>query len=336
MISLRHVVTALFAILALGALTPAYGQWTWTPQTGRFINLDNMPKESPELQVAHARELMLEGNYSRALHETEKFVDFYEGSDYADENQFLRGEIQLAKGRHRAAAREFQQLVTTYPESDQFDAAIAKQFEIGEYFFQRGAARAAHRWRPFGKRPFRRAIEVYNMVIENKPFSEEAAQAQYTIGRCHFVREEWQEAAQEYRFVMEEYPGSTWVDDASHGLAICYYESSRPSDYDQSRSELAINAIDSFQQRFPGDTRGEGLVDKRGEMREHIAEQRLKMARFYEKRRRFNAARLSYVILTESYPETESADLAQEWLEANPTVGTEPEGHVLALQQEAT
>ncbi|HOQ90853.1 MAG TPA: hypothetical protein PLX03_11995, partial [Candidatus Hydrogenedentes bacterium] len=75
---------------------PAMAQWTWTPQTGRWVNLKRMPKESAELQLEYARSLKISGDYRRALKETDKFRQFYANDPLSDENEFLRGEIQLA------------------------------------------------------------------------------------------------------------------------------------------------------------------------------------------------------------------------------------------------
>jgi outer membrane assembly lipoprotein YfiO len=314
--------------IVLGALATAllagqaYAQWTWTPQTGRFVNVKRLPKETPELQVEFARSLMVEGNYKEALRETGKFENFYNETDWADDNQFLRGEIKLAMGDYRGAATEFQQVVTVYPDSPYFDQVIEKQYEIGDLFFEKGEANLAKdtllAWRPFQKRPFRRAIDVYNMVIDNQPFTNEAAEAQYKIGLCHFTLEEYVEASFEYQRVIEDYAQSEWADDASYGLAMCYYKSSLPPAYDQAPSLLAVEAIDTFEVKFPADARGDELQTIRTDMIERVATQRLQTAQFYEKRRKFDSARIYYNVVADQFPGTSAAGEAQAWLSANP------------------
>lgn len=311
---------AMLAGLALFVAQAAMAQWTWTPQTGRWINVKRMPKETAELQLEYARSLMLEGDYKKALRETEKFVDFYEDSPLADENQFLRGEIRLAQGKWRQAAREFEQVVTNYPDTELYNESIAKQYEIGDRFYQKGVKKRDRWYTFFEQRPLRRAIEVYNMVVENQPFTPEAAEAQYKIGLCHYARDEYLEAAYEYRRVVEDYPGSEWVDEASYGMAQCYVDASLPPDYDQTPSELAVDAIDSFVERYPVDERVAEMKDARAEMRGTIAQQRLEVAKFYEKRRDFSAARIYYELVAEQYEDTPAAETAQAWLEEHAAV----------------
>lgn len=306
---------SLVIAVALLLVAGAAEAWVWNPATGRWINLKRLPQPTPELQVEAARSLMEQGEYRQALRETDKFDRFYGDTAWADRNQFLRGEISMRRGKYLEAAQEFQQVIANYPDTMLYDDVIAKQYEIGDYFFDLGERRLDRSWRPFRHRPFKRAIEVYSMVIDNQPFQEAAAEAQYKVGLCHFRIKEYVEAAYEYQRVLEDYAGSDWVDDASHGLAMCYYKAALPPEYDQTRSRLAIEAIDEFKARFPADERTEALGEKRSEMRERIARQRLNTARFYERRRRFTAARMYYEVIVEQFPDTAAATDAKLWLD---------------------
>ena len=296
----------------------AYAQWTWTPQTGRFVNIKKLPKETAELQIEFARSKMLSRDYKDAMQETVKFRNYHGDSPLADQNQFLRGEICMAQGKLLDAAKEFQQVVTGFPNTSLYDQVIKKQYEIGDKLYEQGKAKMKKKFRVFRKKPFKSAIEVYSMVINNQPFTKAAAEAQYKVGLCRQTRKEYTEAAFEYRRVIEDYASSDWVDDAAYGLAMCYYEAARPPEYDQSPSQLAVSAIDDFKRRFPQDERGAALDEKRKEMRDSIAAQRVKTAQFYAKRRDFDAARIYYKLVAEKFGDSGSAEKAQKWLAGNP------------------
>ena len=300
---------------ALLVMTATADAWGWNPATGRWINEKNLPQPTAELQVEAARSLMEQGDYKKALRETNKFDQYYLDSEWADDNQFLRGEINLRQGDYLEAANQFQQVITNYPDTDLYDAVIEKQYEIGDRFYELGQKRMEKKWTLFRARPLKKAIDVYSMVIDNQPFQEAAAEAQYKVGLCHFTRDEYVESAYEYQRVIEDYASSDWVDDASYGLAMCYYEASLPPDYDQTRSRLAIEAMDEFKARFPEDERVENLAEKRQDMRDKMARQRLMTARFYEKRRRFDAARIYYEAVVEQFPDTAAATDAKLWLD---------------------
>ncbi len=328
----RALVLAAVVTFAAGT---AQAEWTWTPQTGRWINAKRLPKETAELQIEHARELMMQGDYKKAWRETGKFESFYSDSPLADENHFLRGEIRLHQGQFKRAAKLFQELVVNYPDTDRYDDAIEKQYEIGDAYYEKGCKRVKQRWRLFRKRPLRHAIDVYAMVVDNQPFTPQAAQAQYKIGLSHQTRKEYVEAAYEYRRVIEDYGSSEWVDEASYGLAETYYDASHPARYDQTPSRLAIDAVDSFKNRYPDDPRAEDLGARRQEMRDRIAEQRLATARFYEKRREFDSARLYYQIILDDFSDSQWLETAQTWLAKHPEVKTDARQEIHQLRGEA-
>jgi len=307
-------------VAAAVSCLPAYAEWTWTPQTGRWINVKRLPKETAELQVEYARSLMLEGEFKKAIQETEKFTDYYSDTEYADKNQFLRGEIRMAQGKPIEAAREFQQVVAKYPNSALYDDVIKMQYQIGDQLYADGQKQVKKFWTLAPKRPYKRAGEVYSMVIANQPFTDAAAEAQYKVGLCRHTRKQYIEASFEYKRVIEDYSTSPWVDDAAAGLANCYYDSALPSDYDQQPSRLAVTAIDEFKERFPNDARNSDLAEKKSKMQESIAEQRLKTAQFYEKRRNFDSARIYYQIAAKEFEGTAAAEKAGQWLEQNPVV----------------
>jgi outer membrane protein assembly factor BamD len=312
--------TRLLAIVLILFTGFAQAQWTWTPQTGRFVNLKRMPKETPELQLEYARSLMLSGDYRKALRESDKFIEFYGDDKLADENQFLRGEIQVAQGDRMEAAQSFQQLIAAHPDSGRYQEAVRNQYDIGDYYYARGESLSGKKWHLFRNRPYKRAAEVYTMVVDNQPFAPVAAEAQYKIGLCHYARKQYIDAAFEYRRVVEDYSGSDWVNDASFGLAMCYFKASLPPAYDQKPSEMAVAAIDDFVSRFPSDERVAELKEKRVKMRESIAKQCLETARFYERRREFPAAKLYYEQLARDFADTEAATAATAWLEENNAV----------------
>jgi len=295
----------------------ACAEWTWTPQTGRWINVKRLPKETAELQVEYARSLMLDGDYKKALHETSKFNDYYSDTEYADDNQFLRGEIRMRQGNMLEAGQEFQQLVAKFPGSPLYDKVIEMQYKIGDQLYAEGEKKGKKFFSLAPKRPYKRASEIYSMVIANQPFTDAAAEAQYKIGLCRHTRERYIEAAFEYKRVIEDYSTSPWVDEAAAGLAECYYDSALESDYDQQPSMLAVRAIDEFKERFPKDERNEELGEMKNEMRESIAQQRLKTAQFYEKRRNFESARIYYNIVAKEFSETQAAAEANKWLSQN-------------------
>ena len=167
-------------------------------------------------------------------------------------------------------------------------------------------------------RPFKRAVTVYSTVIENQPFTPEAAEAQYKIGKCHFARQSYIEAGFEFRRVVEDYGDSKWVREASFDLTRCYEEAALDPDYDQAPAQLAIDSIAEFKRRFPDDERVKDREAVSETMRGNIAEQRFLTARGYERRQDLDAARIYYEIAAYEFSGTEASAKAATWIEEHP------------------
>jgi TolA-binding protein len=334
---MQKIHVAVTAALLVGLFTfPTWAQWTWTPETGRLVNLQNLPKETPELQLEHARSLLIEDDLDRAIKATVKFQEYYADSDFSDQNQFLRGKIRLAQEKYEDAAEEYQVVVSSYPESELYDVVIDEQYKIGDLLFERGRDRLEYYrnqpWyridstlKPFKRKQLKQATNVYTMVIDNQPFTAEAAQAQYKLGLCQMAQERYEEAAFEFSRVLEDYAGSTWVKEAAFGLAECYTLGSHEPEYDQSPSQLAIDTIDELERRYATDDRIDGLQEVRSEMVEKIAQQRYLTAESYDRANQPFAAQLSCEVIVDEYPGTEAAQKAQDWLDANPPANSASE-----------
>ena len=319
-------------LLVVGLLMFAHtatAEWTWTPETGRLVNLKRLPKETPELQVEYVRTLLVGGDHSKAFDETNKFIKFYPESEWSDDNQKMRGDIRLAEKSYMKAADEYQLVITGYPSSDLYDSVIQQQYVIGDTLYAKGQKRAQRveeasswnlyrKWSLFKHRPLKRAIDVYTMVIDNQPFTDTAAEAQYKVGLCHYTRGEYLESAFEYRRVLEDYGHSEWVKEALYGLTVSYEKMSRPADYDQAPSQLAIDTIAQFKRQYPDDTRTEKMDDVTVALRTRIAQQHLQTAEHYEQRGKSMAAYMSYERVVNEYAKTPAADKAREWLKTHP------------------
>lgn len=317
-------ITGLTVLFLFAGALCAQAQWTYTPQIGRLININRLPRETPELQIEYARYLMVEGKYSAALSETDKFSQFYGDTDAADENQFVRGEIRFAQEEYVHSAQEFQQVLVNYPDTELHDRAIDRQYDAGDTLFAKGESKMEKKrvisLSLFRKRSFKRAIEVYTMVIDNQPFTAEAAQAQYKLGLCYFTLGDFELAASEYRTVIEEYSDSEWVPDATYGMAKCYSEAALDSEYDQTYGRLAMDTAGEFKVLYPEDSRVEELDEISESMHKRIAEQHLQNGRFYERRQQMYSARIYYETVTTRFAGMEAAQEAQKWLDEHPPV----------------
>ena len=296
-----------FMVLIFGTYAGvAHAVWVWSPETGRWINPKDQPRETPEAQLEYASQLRLAGDYEEARTEYEKLFRFYPDSDLCPEAQFQVGQLYEAMGDYERASKEYQKVIANWRASNLFDKVIAKQYEIADRFYQQELARLG-RFRLLRGRYLRKAIHIYEQVIEDAPFGPAAAQAQYRIAECYFALGQYLEATYEYQKVLDEYPSSEWAGQAMYGLGMCYCKQALPAEYDQTLAHKAIEQFELFGEMYPDDPKTDEAGARIAELREEIARQQLVIARFYEKVEKPDSAQIYYRIVVAKYPNTDAA-----------------------------
>jgi len=306
-----QVVGVLAALcLLVGVTDRADAAWRWTPEIGRFIRVKRLLAATPEEQLAMGRKLYDAGKYGEAIAAYRRFFDYFPDSPLADQAQFGIAESYEARGDLADASEEYQKLVVNYRDSTLYDRVVRKQYEIAERFYQNYANRKGL-GRLTAGRHLRRAIEVYEQVIENDPFGAGTAEAQYRLAECYFVSDRLEEAKLEYKQVLDQFPASRWARDARFYLALCEYRQMLPARYDQENAQNALNGFSSFLASSPDDERADEARDYVQEVTERLAEHDYLVARFYERRGWPRAALVCYQTLIQEYPETSCADKVQ-------------------------
>ncbi len=311
------------ALVALA--TPAHAGWIWTPESGRWVNPRSQPKESASLQFQYAEELLEKDEYADAIREFQRLHTHFPTSAYGDLAQFSIGRAHEAAGDWDKAAGAYQKTIDEYPGTRLFDRVITKQYELGNMYYERAVQREAQRrllpnlGELFGGADdFDRAIEVYQRVVDNQPFTEAAAEAQYRIGLCYGKQEEYELAVEAYEKVLDLYPGSPWAGEAAFGSAEAQFLQSRPADYDQTAVEASMERLEYYLRNYEDADRRADVERMLRELDNNRAEHEFRIAEWYHRNFKFAAARLYYAQVVKAHPDTEWATKSREQLDRLP------------------
>jgi len=266
---------------------------------------------SAKEQYEYAKTAFEEKTYGRALKAAKRTVNVWPFSDYAPECQYLIGRCYEAKGKDEKAFSAYQTIIERYPKLDNYDDIVQRQFEIANRYL-------AGKWyRLWGYVPLYpsmdKTIKLYEQIIDNGPYSDVAPQAQMNIAEAHTQKtfEDYPAAAQAYERAADRYSNKKVGRDALYMLGVTYQKQARSSEYDQSIAALAIATLTDFITLNPND-------ERIGEARERIIELRTEQARgsfdiakFYEKKRRWQGALIYYNEVLNNDRESEYADLAR-------------------------
>ncbi|MFH1359770.1 MAG: outer membrane protein assembly factor BamD [Candidatus Omnitrophota bacterium] len=292
----------------------SYAFWVWTPETNEWVNPKFSVKDTPREQLDYALESYQAKDYKKTLVELEKLIKNYPRAKEAADAQFYIALCYEEQGDLFKAFKSYQTVVEKYPFSERSSQIVEKQYRIGERFLE-GEGQQNKFVRALVGSDYN-VIEVFRTVIKNAPYGPYAAPAQYKIGLYLLEKGLYQEARDEFEKVMNDYSDSQWVKAAKYQMAIADAHRSVDSQYDQKVTQAAVKEFKEFVDVYPDAELSEKARKKIHELREKEAENNFLIARFYEKKKELEAAKLYYHTVINDYQDTSIAVKALENLRA--------------------
>ena len=291
----------LVLLATTAAAPPAWAGWMWSPHTG-WVGPTGVVKDSPEEQLAFAVAFFDRKDFDRARKEFEKLVKSYKESREAAEGQYYLGRCEAETHDYYKAFLAYRKTIQTYPSTKRFDEILEREYEIGNAFLS-GAKRKI-----FGTAailPARgKAIEVFQAIVDDGPFSEYGELAQYKLGLAHMVLEEYESAVTAFEQLIAKYPHSPLVDDARFQIAQASLKGTFKPDYDQSPTDLAVHELESFLREYPESELSKNADTRLRELNERRAAHEYQVGQFYERRHRLASALISYETVVAQFPGT--------------------------------
>ena len=96
------------------------------------------------------------------------------------------------------------------------------------------------------------AIELLKSYVQNNSGSGDVDQARYLLGMSYLKNRYWALAASEFEQVVREYPESDSTPSASFRLGEALYAQARPPDFDQEKTNKAIQQWRTYLESYPG------------------------------------------------------------------------------------
>jgi outer membrane protein assembly factor BamD len=320
---LRHLCFALIAIAASVLLTAhARADLVWTPEGGWQLE-GGVLSGLAETEGRNAIDLMNKGraaeekgHYSTAISYYTKAVKKYPNSIWAPEALYRTAHLRLLRKQYYKAFDDYQRIIGTYPNTKRFDEIIGLQYHIATILLNGGRNHFFFALIP-GFTNREKGVEDCEQVVLNAPYNAysplallESASGQRRAGNI-------EEAIDALDRFINSYPQNIMAPDAYLKLAQMNAALVDGPDYDQASTKEAITYYQDFMILFPGDhnigAAEQGLAD----MKQTLAESKIKMADFYfYKRSNFVAARVFYNEAITSYPDSDIAALAKKRLAA--------------------
>ncbi len=308
----------LAALLALPFSSPAPLIYRpgegWTYEVAGDETSGKWRKTRAKDQLEATKQAFEAGNYRTAIKSANRLVKTWPLSDYAPEGQYLLGRAYEARQQDERAFKEYQNALTKYPKVKNHDEILQRQFDIANRFL------GGQWFKLWGYIPFfpnmEKTSEMYNRIVNNGPYSTIAPQAQMNLGAAREKQKELPLAVRAYERAADRYADQPAVAaDALHKAGMAYYHQAKKADYDQSISQQAIATFSDFMTLFPRDARVAESQKRIAELKTEQARGAFNVAKFYEKDRRWDGARVYYNEVLLKDPESKLAAEARERIE---------------------
>ena len=270
--------------------------WTYEPvgSGGRW----QRPRAKEQLEVAQAA--FDRKAYGLALKAARHVLVRWPESDYAPQAQNLVARSYEAKSDAEKAFKEYQKLLEKQPKTASFDEIRRRQYEIANLFL------AGKRFKLWGTIPLYRSMDrtakMYKDIVKTGPYSDVAPQAQLNIGTARekqsslgFKAPDYTAAIQAYDLAADRYHDQPKVaSEAIYRAGLAYQKQAQSPDRDQGTAGHAIAKFTDFLALYPDDPRAPQAHQIIASLKSKQAQGNFVVAQFYEKRKRWEGARIYY------------------------------------------
>jgi len=154
------------------------------------------------------------------------------------------------------------------------------------------------------------ALEDFKIVTLQFQGTKFADQAQFYMGECHYLREEFVLAAYEYDLLIRTMPSSSLIIRARYRRAMCYYNLSPNPYLDQDYTRKAIDEFQAFIEYSPTDSLVPTAELKIAELNEKLATKEYLNGMTYMHQEYYKAAISCFEYVIDKYHDTPVAEQA--------------------------
>jgi outer membrane protein assembly factor BamD len=146
------------------------------------------------------------------------------------------------------------------------------------------------------------AIETFQLIIDNYPFSEYEEKAQLKIADAYFDDGRFEEALAYYQEFADQHSTDPRAPGALLRVAQCHYEQVESIDRDQAAARNASKALEALIQQHPYSEETRQGEEMLVELRTRLARNMLHIADFYLDREHWQSAASRYRRVLDEYP----------------------------------
>ncbi len=112
----------------------------------------------------------------------------------------------------------------------------------------------------FSKKKYDKAIKIYQEIVFERN-SKFTSYSQNRTAECYFLQKKYPEARLEYEELLRLFPDYKDINLGYFRIGYCFFMESLPPQYTQEETKKAIDALQVFLDKFPGDSLSKEALD---------------------------------------------------------------------------
>jgi outer membrane protein assembly factor BamD len=296
--SLLFLFSLLFFCFAASSPAPVI----FRPGEGWEVEGQDNVEENSTKQLEKGAKFEKDGKFEDAYRAYRSLVKTWPLSPNSPEAQYRAATMLYKLYDFQKAYKEFQKCVEDYPDSEHFDETLKYQYDIACLFLlgERQKVLTVPTLPSMDK-----AVEMFEQVIKNGPYSQVAPLAQLKIGFAREKQHKWEEAVKAYQDLIRKYPKSDLADDAQFQIGYAYMMASKEADYDQTFTNRSIVGFQDYMTKYPQSEKIEQANENLDKLKQEQARGLMRIAEFYDGDRKYEAALIYYNLVIQRFPKAE-------------------------------
>ncbi len=222
-----------------------------------------------------------------------------------DLDAFIEAEMLFAKGKFSKAAKSYNKLLTEYPESKLYEAALDRQFSIATAFL---AGRKRPILKIFKMRAYSEGARIMGNISDRAGDAPIAIKAAVSVVKSLERRGKFNDAYFEWSQISSRWPTGQTGKDALLGMARCKHAAYKGPKYNASELISAKSYYENFKLRYPKDAKEIGVDKILKQITEQQAEKQFSIGQYYQKVGDKQSANLYYQMVLNNWPESTAAE----------------------------
>ena len=161
---------------------------------------------------------------------------------------------------------------------------------------------------------YKKAIEKFQKLKDNYPFSKYAILAELKIADAHYKREEYEDAVFAYENFEQLHPRNEAIPYVIYQIGRCYYDRIDTPDRDQTSAQKALETFQRLVKQFPRDEYSTRAAEHIKTAQKSLAGHAYIVGVFYYKTKHYKAALHRFMLIISDYPDVGYHQKALEYI----------------------